>query len=180
MLIFHTYIFCKNVLPQNWPSFYAYVWSQNKFPPNPDSAPAPAGFEFLNPPRSCSDRIWNSQIRYNPNYITTSIVWTDSIWSWGNSVPMIARQGSSIPEGVFSHCRISKSSWQASVCVFWRPGHIMLQTYNRGSHSKIFGWAKTLPPPRLPFRLLYISFPSSFPSPPFPLCRLRSRPVKYS
>ena len=40
---------------------------------------------------------------------------------------------------------------------------------HRGRHSKIFGWAKSLPLPRLTFRLLYLSFPSSFPSPPFPV-----------
>jgi len=33
-----------------------------------------------------------------------------------------------------------------------------------GATPKIFGWAKFLPPPRPPFRLLYLSFPSSFPS----------------
>ena len=43
-------------------------------------------------------------------------------------LPVSAQYGSSIPEwAVFSHCRISKSSWQASVCVFWRPGHTTLQ-----------------------------------------------------
>jgi len=50
--------------------------------------------------------------------------WMDSFSSCGNSVPVSARQGSSVPEGaVFSHCRISKSSWQSSVCIVWRPGH---------------------------------------------------------
>jgi len=45
-------------------------------------------------------------------------------------------------------------------------------TLHRGRHTKIFGWAKSLPPP-LPFLPLYLFFPS-----PVSLHPLRSRLLK--
>jgi len=51
-------------------------------------------------------------------------------------------QDSSIPEGaVFSHCCISRSLWQASVCIFWWLSHTMLQNVNLRFPCILPGWS---------------------------------------
>jgi len=70
----------------------------------------------------------------------------------------------------FGHQRTRKMSEAQTICVVGPALHM-------GRKSKIFGWAKFLPPPRLPFRLLYLSFPSSFPPLPFSSLALEVGPL---
>ena len=57
-----------------WLTLAVVVLCWTKFS-NPAPVPAPAGFEFTNPARSGSGRIWKSEIRY----ISTMFYWLECL-----------------------------------------------------------------------------------------------------
>ena len=93
---------------------------------------------------------------------------TDVVWAWGKSMfssSLHIQREIHWSWGLFTG--LYNSTTQKSLRHMW-----MLAAPHRGRHTKIFGWAKSLPPPLL-FLPLYLFFPS-----PVSLHPLRSRPLK--